>query len=143
MNIYSIGVSGKSAQNFFELIKNSGGKKVLDIRINRNSQLSGFAKDRDLDYFLPKLSNVTYEINPMLAPTKELLKQYRSKEIDWPIYAQRYLDLIKSRKIENSLKSVFNDAILMCSEDSPMQCHRRLAAEYLAQKWPGVHITHL
>ncbi|EPE0459056.1 DUF488 family protein [Pseudomonas aeruginosa] len=32
---------------------------------------------------------------------------------------------------------------LLCSEDKPHHCHRRLVAEYLAGKWPNVEIVHL
>ena len=143
MDILTIGISNYSAQEFFEKIEKSPGNKIIDIRINRNSQLSGFARDRDLDYFLPKLSNVTYEVGPMLAPTKELLKKYRNKEIDWNVYARHYLDLLRERQVENNNMSIYENAILMCSENSPVNCHRRLAAEYLAHRWPNVNIIHL
>jgi len=33
--------------------------------------------------------------------------------------------------------------VLLCSEATPHHCHRRLAAEYLAEHWADVTIEHL
>jgi uncharacterized protein (DUF488 family) len=32
---------------------------------------------------------------------------------------------------------------LLCSEEKPHRCHRRLVAEYLAEAWGGVEIKNL
>lgn len=143
MKLYTYGISGKSAEQFFETIKSSGANKILDTRINRSSQLAGFAKDRDLSYFSKNLAHIDYEIAPYLAPTKQLLKDYRDGKIDWSHYSSQYLQLIRDRKVENTHPSILDNSIFLCSEDSPIYCHRRLAAEYLAHQIPGTSIIHL
>jgi len=32
---------------------------------------------------------------------------------------------------------------MLCSEATAEHCHRRLVAEYLAERWPAVEIIHL
>jgi len=39
--------------------------------------------------------------------------------------------------------ALLHNAVLLCSEDKPHHCHRRLVAEYLAQHWANVEIVHL
>ena len=54
MRVYTIGFIQKSAAEFFEMLRNSGAKRLVDVRLNNVSQLSGFAKGNDLEYFLDK-----------------------------------------------------------------------------------------
>lgn len=44
----TIGFAKKSAQRFFELLREAGVKRILDVRLNNASQLAGFAKRTDL-----------------------------------------------------------------------------------------------
>jgi hypothetical protein len=74
----------------------------------------------------------------------ELLDEYRKKGGDWQRYEHDFLDLMRSRKIEQSVpKDLVSDACLLCSEDKPHHCHRRLVAEYLQREWGDVDISHL
>jgi hypothetical protein len=51
---------------------------------------------------------------------------------------------MKERKIEKHVeREALQDACLLCSEDKPHLCHRRLVAEYLDEKWGAVQIEHL
>ena len=52
MRLFTIGFAKKTAEEFFELLMKNGVIKVIDIRLNNKSQLAGFAKSRDLEYFL-------------------------------------------------------------------------------------------
>ncbi|MCJ7743672.1 MAG: DUF488 domain-containing protein [Dehalococcoidales bacterium] len=134
MTIYTIGFSKKSAEEFFEALRGSGAKHLLDIRLHNKSQLTGFTKRNDLPYFLKHLVNMEYHEVPILAPEESILKEYH-KTGDWARYEQRYLELIRQRRAEKHIGSVlFEEGIvLLCSEAEPTHCHRRLAAEYLAQ----------
>ncbi|MHC8806930.1 DUF488 family protein, N3 subclade [Escherichia coli] len=80
---------------------------------------------------------------PDLAPTREMFERYKLQKGDWEIYSSDFIDLITKRHIESLEKSQFADACLLCSEHKPHHCHRRLVAEYLADKWPDVTIMHL
>ena len=144
MRIQTIGFTKKTAQRFFQLLRESGAKRVVDVRLNATSQLAGFAKQRDLAWFLRELCDMEYEPAPALAPTKELLAAYRKGEIDWPAYEARFLALMRERRIEKTLDpALLHDGCLLCSEDQPHQCHRRLVAEYLSDYWDDVDVMHL
>ncbi len=144
MKVFTIGFTKKSARQFFGLLRNSGTKRVVDVRLNNVSQLAGFAKKDDLAYFLKEICRVEYVHLPELAPTQEMLDEYKKKRGDWSTYETRFLALMKQRRIEETVpREVIADACLLCSEDKPHQCHRRLVAEYLKQHWGDVDISHL
>ena len=144
MRILTIGFTRKSAGRFFGLLRCSRAKRVVDVRLHNASQLAGFAKRDDLAWFLRELGGIDYVHLPELAPTKELLNAYRKGAIDWPAYETSFLDLMQERRIENSLApELLDQACLLCSEDQPHHCHRRLVAEYLGQHWGGVEVEHL
>ncbi|MDI6790264.1 MAG: DUF488 domain-containing protein [Thermodesulfobacteriota bacterium] len=144
MKIFTIGFTKKSAHHFFELVRKSGAKRVVDIRLNNVSQLAGFAKKDDLAYFLKEICGMEYVHLPELAPTQEMLDEYKKQRGDWRMYEIRFLELMKQRRIEETVsKELIADGCLLCSEDKPHHCHRRLVAEYLKQHWGDVDITHL
>lgn len=146
MKIYTIGFTQKSAEVFFTLLKQNGIQRLVDIRLNPCGQLSGFAKQEDLPYFLDKLvAGCIYEYIPLLAPTKEILTEYRTDH-DWPRYVARFEALMDERQVPDILNRTEFEAhtsCLLCSEPTPEQCHRRLVAERIAAQWPGVEIVHL
>jgi len=143
MNLYTIGFTKHTAEEFFEKLKSRGVKRVIDIRINKTSQLTGFAKGADLPYLLKVTGGIEYLSNIELAPTRELLKSYRSKEITWEEFEGKYKKQIKDTKAILGLnKSNFEDACLLCSEETASKCHRRLLAEELAKIW-DLEIIHL
>ncbi len=81
---------------------------------------------------------------PDLAPTQEMLDEYKKLKGDWATYEKRFTDLMCERHIEDKIpKEVIADGCLLCSEDKPHHCHRRLVAEYLKQQWGDVEISHL
>lgn len=143
MKLFTIGFSGKSAEEFFTLLTKNGIKKLIDIRLNNKSQLAGFANVKHLPYFL-KLHNIEYEYMPIFAPTKELLNGYKKDEISWDEYVKIYNTLLKERNVLEKIDiKDFKDAVLLCSEPTATQCHRRLLAEYLAKNFKDIEIKHL
>ncbi|BAZ13730.1 hypothetical protein NIES4071_55700 [Calothrix sp. NIES-4071] len=60
IKIYTIGFTKKSAQQFFEILTKNNVKRVIDARLNNNSQLAGFTKKADFEYFLNTISNIEY-----------------------------------------------------------------------------------
>ena len=145
LTIYTIGFTKKSAEAFFESLRKSGAKHLLDIRFNNRSQLAGFAKKNDLNYFLRRIANMEYHEVRILAPEESVLKRYR-KTGDWAAYERDYLEAIELRHAEDHIPSLLFEegAVLLCSEAEPTYCHRRLAAEYLARTKPvDVKIVHL
>lgn len=146
MKLYTIGFAQKRAQDFFELLRDHGVQRVIDIRLNPNGQLAGFARGDDLPYFLAHLAaGCQYVYMPELAPTKEILQDYR-QDSDWPRYVERFEALMDERAIPQSLNREdfeLQVCCLLCSEATPDRCHRRLVAERLAAHWPNVEIVHL
>lgn len=146
MRIYTIGFAQKRAETFFGLLLQHGIQRLVDIRLNPGGQLAGFAKQEDLPYFLRRLAaGCTYVHVPELAPTKDILNDYRSDH-DWTRYEARFRVLLDDRSIPQLLNQAdFEESVscLLCSEPTPEQCHRRLVAERLAACWPDVEIVHL
>ena len=144
MKLLTIGFTKKNAESFFETLRKSGAKRVVDVRLNNVSQLAGFAKKQDLAYFLQKICGMEYVHLPLLAPTQEMLDEYKKQRGSWDAYEQRFLELMKERRIEENIsREVLADGCLLCSEDKPHHCHRRLVAEHLKRHWGNVDIQHL
>lgn len=144
MNLFTIGFTKKTAQDFFELLIKNDVKRVIDIRLNNKSHLAGFAKQENLQYFLKKIGNIEYIHLLKGAPTKELLNDYKKKNISWEEYERKYFDILENRNIVNEIDfSILDKACLLCSEAKPEYCHRRLFAEYLAKHKKEINISHL
>jgi uncharacterized protein (DUF488 family) len=146
MKLYTIGFTKKSAQEFFGLLSQNGVQRLVDIRLRPSGQLAGFARKEDLPYFLDQLAGGCQYIHmPELAPSKEILDDYRSGG-EWSSYVERFEALMDERGIPQTLeRSEFERlrSCLLCSESTPEQCHRRLVAERLQAYWPNVEVIHL
>lgn len=145
MKIFTIGFTRKSAETFFGLLRLHEINQVIDIRLRPDGQLAGFAKRADLAFFLQRLANCDYRHEPSLAPSDEILSDYR-KDHDWATYTRRFETLMADRQIPESVDRALFDHLrccLLCSEPTPEQCHRRLVAERLQRAWPGVEIVHI
>ena len=144
MRILTIGFTKKSAERFFGMLRDAGTRRVVDVRLNNVSQLAGFAKRKDLEYFLQQICRVDYQYLPSLAPTKDMLDAYKKRRGSWEDYERHFVDLMAERRIEDTIQpGSLEDACLLCSEDQPHHCHRRLVAEYLKEHWGDVEIEHL
>jgi hypothetical protein len=113
--------------------------------LNNVSQLAGFTKRDDLQFFLREVCGAEYVHEPLLAPTQEMLDAYKKGKGSWQDYEKQFLDLMAQRKIEEKIdKALFAaPAVLLCSEPTAENCHRRLVVEYLQRKWGGLNCTHL
>ena len=144
MKIYTMGFTKKSAEEFFNSLRESGAKRLVDVRLRPDGGLAGFAKKKDLQFFLRELCGMEYVHAPDLAPTKEMLDAYRKAHKDWEVYEREFLALMAEREIEKTLSpEIASDGCLLCSEHEPRRCHRRLVAEYLRRHWGDVEIAHL
>ena len=145
VKLFTIGFTGSSAEHFFDRLKQTGVKKVMDTRLWASSQLAGFAKKKDLPYFLKEIAGIDYEYREELAPSADILKPFKNNEIDWPTYETRYRDLLHHRNIATILKpEELSEACLLCACKTEHHCHSRLLAEYLQEYWPHpLEIVHL
>ncbi len=144
VSITTIGFTKKSAERFFTALKTAGVQRVVDVRLNNVSQLAGFSKMDDLRYFLRTICDIDYIHLPELAPTQEMLDAYKKENGDWSLYEKRFLDLMESRQVEHKIpREIIDGGCLLCSEDKPHHCHRRLVAQYLTNRWDDVVTEHL
>ena len=145
ITFYTIGFTKKSAEQFFGLLRNNGVKQLVDVRISNSSQLAGFAKGKDLEFFTNKICHIPYKHIIDFAPTKELLDRWHKNEVTWPEYVEIYTQILKDRDVAKKYGAkAFDGACFLCSEDTPKQCHRRLLAEYLQKhSKEKVQIVHL
>lgn len=145
MKLLTIGFTKKSAETFFTRLKDAGVRRLIDVRLNNISQLAGFAKKDDLRYFTKAICDIEYVHLPQLAPTAEILDQYKKvKHGDWQRYERQFLELMRARHIETTTpRELLDRGCLLCSEEKPHHCHRRLVAEYLKEQWGDVDIEHI
>lgn len=144
VQLFTMGFTQKSAEQFFDILIKSGVKTVIDTRLNNVSQLAGFTKKNDLKYFLKQVGGIDYVHILDLAPTKDILDEYKKNKGDWGVYEQKFLKLISDRQIEKKVTpELLNHGCLLCSEVKPHNCHRRLVADYLSKKWENIKVCHL
>jgi uncharacterized protein (DUF488 family) len=144
MKVFTIGFTKKSARTFFTKLSKSGARRLVDVRLNNISQLAGFAKKDDLQFFVSEICQMEYLHLPILAPTADMLDAYKKNKGDWSVYERDFLALMACREIENTVaREQIADGCLLCSEDTPEHCHRRLVAEYLREKWGDLEIVHI
>jgi uncharacterized protein (DUF488 family) len=145
MKIFTIGFTKKNAETFFTRLQKAGVRRLVDVRLNNVSQLAGFTKRDDLRYFTKTICAIDYVHLPELAPTAAILDPYKKvKNGDWNLYERQFLDLMQARHIEDTIpRELVDGGCLLCSEEKPHHCHRRLVAEYLKEKWGDVDIDHI
>ena len=99
MKVFTMGSSGKKAEEFFNNINKNEIDLLLDVRLHNYSQLLGFTKGTDLEYFLDKISSCEYAHDEKFCPTEEDLVSYRKKTIAWGEYKKHYLELIEKKHV--------------------------------------------
>jgi len=138
--IFTIGFSGKSPEAFLDVLNAARISCVWDIRQWRTSTYVPYYNGDNLENIL---SN-RYEYHPEFAPTADILARYKDKKITWSEYEKMYRELLQKRApLYNCNISKLDRICLLCTEKTAVQCHRRLAAEYIAEILPDIEITHL
>jgi len=144
INVFTVGFTKKTAGEFFEKLRAAGIKRVVDVRLNKISQLAGFNKRDDLKYFLKEILDVEYVEAPLLAPTQPMLDAYKKSKGSWDAYEHDFLGLMAERHIEDKIDpSLLAGGCLLCSEDTPHHCHRRLVLDYLQKRWGNLTVKHI
>ena len=145
MEVYTIGFTKRTAADFFGTLRRAGVKRLLDVRLNNSSQLAGFTKKEDLPFFLKEICGAEYIHEPLLAPTQDVLDDYKKRKGSWQDYERRFLQLMEQRRIEEKIdRQLFEvPTALLCSEATAQHCHRRLVLEYLSRKWGNIKAVHL
>lgn len=147
MTVYTIGFTKKTAECFYETIKESKIDLIIDVRLNNHSQLAGFSKYPDIVYFLKEITQAEYIHDEMLSPTDELLKEYKSGNVTWEVYEVIFGEIMEKRDINKHILNEYSKysdkkICLLCSEPTPDNCHRRLVAKYFKELFKA-KIVHL
>jgi len=143
INLFSIGFTQKSAEDFFGLLKDNRIDCLVDVRLNPNGQLSRFAFEKDLPYFLDKLANGCKYVHRVdLAPQNELLKEVRTKgsamSRDYKLFEIEFNKYLENEsKIDDFVEQFkdYKNVALLCSEHTTDKCHRRLVSKMLINKF--------
>lgn len=145
VKLYTIGFTKRSAEDFFSTLQVNSVRAVIDTRLNNVGQLAGFSKRDDLKFFSQRILSARYEHLQLTAPTEAMLKAYKSGAMSWASYADEYRNLLETRRVSDHIKlRELDHSCLLCSEHSPQYCHRRILAEYLAEKFSGqIEVQHL
>ncbi len=142
--LFTIGFTKKTAEEFFSKLKQARIRCLIDIRLNNSSQLAGFTKKPDLEYFLMEIGKMRYVHLPQLCPTNEIMDAHKKRQLTWQEFEERFFALLKQRHVEKTISRESLDyGCLLCSEDKPDHCHRRLVGEYLSSTLGGIEISHL
>ncbi len=141
IKLYNIGFTQKDAEIFFGILKKNKIDCLVDIRLNPNGQLSRFAFEKDLPFFLDKLVDGCKYVHRIdLAPKKELLRAVRDKDNpmskDYKLFEVAFFKQLDADSSINNFVDRFgsyNNVCLLCSEPTTEKCHRRLVSEKLLE----------
>jgi uncharacterized protein (DUF488 family) len=145
MTIMTLGYHGKPLATFVGQLCVAQVDGLVDIRLRNTSHLAGYTKRDDLAFLLREGFGIAYEHRVELAPTPEILDEYRLTG-DWAVYEVRFHALLIERDalaIGRDLLSRYQNPCLLCAEPTADHCHRRLVAEYWAANLPDLKVIHL
>lgn len=83
----------------------------------------------------PRITEDLYDDwRPMLAPPAKLIGDYYKRGLDWEYFEQRFMDHLSDPFVSLALERLIYEALnsnvtIMCIEEAPERCHRRLVAE--------------
>jgi len=144
--IFTIGFTRMTAEEFFTTLEDNGVRKVVDVRLFNKSQLLGFSKYPDIEYFLRKILDVEYFHDRNFAPSEKILTRYKKNIINWDDYEKEFAELMDYRNIDTYIADNYaneENYCLLCTEVSPENCHRRLVAEKIREVLEDIEIIHL
>jgi uncharacterized protein (DUF488 family) len=136
--VLTVGYGGRSPSDFVALLKANGVRTVADVRLKPQKAMMGaYAKAKTADKGIEKLlgdAGIGY------AWLQDLGNPYMGDD-DW---ADCYRELMAESGEERTapLLTLEGPVCLLCAEKRPDDCHRRLVAEWLAERgWQVVHLV--
>jgi len=137
VTVYTLGYGGRSKEEVLALLRSAGVKAVVDVRLRPDRASMGiFAKaktpDKGLEHWLREAGFGYFsfvELGNIFVDRDDWEERYRQ-------LLARAGDLLTER-----LAKVPEPFCLLCAEKAPEQCHRRLIAEYLAER--GYQVVHI
>ena len=133
IKVCTIGFTKKTAKQFFSILTKNNIDTVVDIRLNNSSQLAGFSKYPDIEFFLEKICNIGYKHDLHFAPKDSTLTKYKKKQISWDEYEIEFAQTMLERKITEYIKANYSSEgsiCLLCSEPTPEKAVFSLTGRY-------------
>jgi uncharacterized protein (DUF488 family) len=145
IQIFTIGFTKRTATEFFGELERARIEHLVDVRLSNTSQLAGYTKRGDLEFFLERVGGISYRHEPLLSPTRELFDDRKRRRVGWQEFEKRFRRLMVERRVEDRIDPSWfrGRTVLLCSEASADECHRSIVADYLANAWGGTEVTHL
>lgn len=141
ITIFTIGSNRKSAETFFELLRRNNVRFLLDIRLKNTSQLAGFAKGNDLEYFTKRILGIGYRHDVRFAPDEGLFENRKAKGLSMDQFALKFREILNERNMKKILLDEYADVMdgicLICSEEDHRECHRSVVAGYVTEVFGG------
>lgn len=124
-------------KSIFAPIENDDGHRISVM--NRHTLNDGITPDENIK------NHMFNEHQKLLAPSAKLLGDYYKRGLSWEEYEKRYREEIKKDESSKILKEISKKALnenitLLCKEENPDFCHRRLLAEECKNCEPNLEI---
>jgi len=141
--VYTIGTQGMHDAPFLQLLREHQVDAVIDVRLRNEGRYYRFASGKHIRALVEQ-DGIAYRHELAFAPTSAMRKVYEVYG-DWAAYELTY-DCLKDEREMGTLwgeeYSRFTNPCLLCAEELPDRCHRRLLAEHLGKVF-DVPILHL
>ena len=95
----------------------------------------------------PNITDSSYDVwFKILAPPDKLIGDYYKRGLPWEQFEQRYLEYLQESKVRIEVENLAQLSIdsvvtILCIEDTPEHCHRRLLAEECKKYRPGLKVS--
>lgn len=143
MNLYTLGHSTRSTDEFLTLLWENGVRRLLDVRAVPRSRHNPQYNTEILSRTLAA-ADIAYTHLPALGGLRKPRKD--SVNMGWRNDSFRgYADYMQSgefhRALDDLLTAAAEPAALMCAEADPWRCHRLLIAD--AASLRGIEVRHI
>ena len=144
MEVWTVGLEGRSAAHFFGLLDKHNLRHVVDVRMPKPDGYGGFVEPEDLAWFIPRLSSADYRHDAEMAPTQVVVDRVLAHGGEWDFYREELFALFDAREIGARPPSSLKErSVLLCSSPDHERCHRSLVLEYLATSWGPIEAVNL
>lgn len=134
ISLYTIGYENKKLEDFVDKLLQFGVSIVIDVREVPLSRKPGFSKSKLREYL--EQYNIKYIHKKELGSPKELRKKLY-EDANYEYFFNKYKEYLKERL--DVISSLYWDTIvhevgcLMCMEQEPSYCHRKIVAEKIQE----------
>ena len=141
--LFTAGYEKRSVEEFFGLLRKNKVSVLLDVRYRAQSRRKGFSKS-SLAKECQSLG-IAYTHDRELGTPPEMMKAAQENGgYDPQLFAKyrKFLSTKRESLQKASELAASSRTCLLCYELDPMNCHRRVVAEFVAKK-TGVSVTHI